>query len=307
MTTEEYYSNGKFLITGEYLVLKGARSLAFPLKLGQRMKIDYPETPPENLFWETYVKDQLWFQGVYNLQNLDILYTSDAGTALFIQKILLKAARLNKEILKKMSNASITNYLDFSPMYGLGSSSSLISNIAYWTKVDPFDLLWQTSGGSGYDIACARATGPICYTLSNDIPVYSPVNFDPSFSRNIYFVYLGHKVKSQSSIEEYKIKIELNSKRATEISAITENILRANSIQEFEELIVQHEKIISQILDRPTIKSQFFSDFQGCIKSMGSWGGDFIMATSSEERSKVESYFQEKGLPVVFGYKEIVL
>jgi mevalonate kinase len=36
----KFYSNGKFLITGEYLILDGAKSLAVPTKFGQELKID---------------------------------------------------------------------------------------------------------------------------------------------------------------------------------------------------------------------------------------------------------------------------
>lgn len=304
---DEYYSNGKLLITGEYLVLKGATSLALPLKLGQRMMINSSTHPSGKIYWNTYVKDQLWFQSVYSLQNFDILYSSDVHTAMFVRKILLQALKLNADFSDNMKSVNITNYLDFSPMFGLGSSSSLISNIAYWMKVDPFDLLRQTCDGSGYDVACARAPGPISYKLNHDIPFYWPVDFIPSYSEYIYFVYLGKKVLSQSSIKEFRVNLELNSNRVTEISAITQSIINANSIREFEELIVQHENILSKVLNMPTIKSQLFSDYWGCIKSMGAWGGDFILVTSQEDRSEVEAYFRKKGLPIVYGYQEIVL
>lgn len=307
MTSEEYYSHGKLLITAEYLVLKGATALALPLKLGQRMKIKYHTDNSNHLFWKSYVNDQPWFHCIYNSQNLDILDTNDKGTAHLIQNILQQAFALNKEITDKIRSASISNYLDFSPAYGLGSSSSLISNIAYWTKVDPFDLLWNTANGSGYDIACARATGPICYTLAEKIPVYSPAGFFPSFAENLYFVYLGRKVQSQLSIDEFRTKVETNSQRTAEASSITRGLINVKSLQEFERLIFQHEKIISGILNRPTIKSQLFSDYWGCVKSLGAWGGDFILATSHEEKPKVEAYFQRKGLSIVFGYNEIVL
>ena len=35
-----YYSNGKLLITGEYLVLDGAEALALPTKFGQNLIIE---------------------------------------------------------------------------------------------------------------------------------------------------------------------------------------------------------------------------------------------------------------------------
>ena len=35
METQTFYSNGKLLITGEYVVLDGAKALALPTKFGQ--------------------------------------------------------------------------------------------------------------------------------------------------------------------------------------------------------------------------------------------------------------------------------
>ena len=40
-----YYSNGKLLITGEYSVLEGAKSLAIPTNFGQDLVIDTIKEP----------------------------------------------------------------------------------------------------------------------------------------------------------------------------------------------------------------------------------------------------------------------
>ena len=37
---KKYYSNGKLLITGEYVVLDGAKALALPTKFGQYLIIE---------------------------------------------------------------------------------------------------------------------------------------------------------------------------------------------------------------------------------------------------------------------------
>ena len=36
-----FYSNGKLLITGEYLVLDGAKALALPTKYGQYLTVEF--------------------------------------------------------------------------------------------------------------------------------------------------------------------------------------------------------------------------------------------------------------------------
>jgi len=48
---ETYYMHGKFLITGEYLVLKGALALAQPLRFGQHM--DVKKTTEPILHWKS--------------------------------------------------------------------------------------------------------------------------------------------------------------------------------------------------------------------------------------------------------------
>ena len=50
----EFRSNGKFMLTGEYLVLKGATALALPLKLGQSLDVDTLGSDDNRIYWEAY-------------------------------------------------------------------------------------------------------------------------------------------------------------------------------------------------------------------------------------------------------------
>ena len=54
----------------------------------------------------------------------------------------------------------VETQLEFPREWGLGSSSTLISNLGLWAETDPYDLLSATLGGSGYDIAAARSESP---------------------------------------------------------------------------------------------------------------------------------------------------
>jgi hypothetical protein len=65
-----------------------------------------------------------------------------------------------------------------------------------------------------------------------------------------------------------------------------------------------HEILMSEVLETTTIKEQLFPDFKGVIKSLGAWGGDFIMVLSKDDPKQ---YFTEKGYAVVLKYDEIVL
>ena len=51
-----FKSNGKFLLTGEYLVLKGAVALALPLKLGQSMNVETLDSDEGLIYWNAYLK-----------------------------------------------------------------------------------------------------------------------------------------------------------------------------------------------------------------------------------------------------------
>ena len=82
---------------------------------------------------------------------------------------------------------------------------------------------------------------------------------------------------------------------------------KATSLSAFEKLMEQHEQIVSKCLDRPKIKDEKFADYWGSIKSLGAWGGDFILATSNESPEKTKGYFNQKGLEVCFTFDELIL
>ena len=84
---KKFHSNGKLLITGEYLVLDGALSLAVPCVYGQSLNFSNHNNPTLN--WRSYDSiGSLWFESVFKYDSLDILKTSDSNTVKWIQKIL---------------------------------------------------------------------------------------------------------------------------------------------------------------------------------------------------------------------------
>ena len=91
-----------------------------------------------------------------------------------------------------------------------------------------------------------------------------------------------------------------------EISSITNQLLNSNDGKDFCSLIREHENILAKLLDRPKVKDQSFSDFDGEIKSLGAWGGDFILAYSENGKKNVQEYFKNKGLDYCFSYEEII-
>ena len=186
----------------------------------------------------------------------------------------------------------------------MGSSSTLINNIAYWSKVDAFQLQFNTFGGSAYDIACAQNKSPIIYQLIDKNPIVESVNFDPSFKDQLYFVYLNKKQNSREGIAQYK-KFDGNVKELAEkISKLTNEAVNCSSISNFEKVMMEHEQIISSIIKQKPVQQELFSDYFGQTKSLGAWGGDFILATGNADTPK---YFNDKGYTTIISYQDMIL
>tara|TARA_R110002167_G_scaffold64213_3_gene181315 strand:- start:559 stop:1482 length:924 start_codon:yes stop_codon:yes gene_type:complete len=305
--TKQYYSNGKLLITGEYLVLDGAQSLAVPTLYGQSLSVK--ETQDKLLTWKSLDdKGKPWFESDYELENFDPITkntVSEEALAISVtlKKILLEARKLNPSFLSTSQGYEITTALNFPREWGLGSSSTLINNIAQWAQIDAYVLLWNAFSGSGYDIACAQNNSPIIYQLKNSRPIVHSASFNPTFKSDLYFVYLNQKQNSRDGIAQYRNK-EFNAFSAiSQINSITQRILTCTRLSQFDKLIKKHESILSEILGTPTVKERLFPDFKGAIKSLGAWGGDFILATGNKT---TPDYFKEKGYATVIPYSKMV-
>ena len=154
----------------------------------------------------------------------------------------------------KNRGSNISNYLTFDKNWGLGSSSTLISNLASLSGVDPYLLNNKIFKGSGYDIACANSISPIVYRLNKGQNIINEVSFKPPFYEKIYFIYLNKKQSSISEVENYKNN-KVSESVINEISNITSMILQCKSIEAYDKLIESHELIISNLISKPTIKA----------------------------------------------------
>ena len=301
---QTFYSNGKLLITGEYLVLDGAKAFALPTKFGQNLIVKSGKN--KEILWKGFDSDgTIWFEDTIlfsDILNKNQFENQTVKNTLI--EILHQAYKLNRDYIDESEGFKITTELTFPKNWGLGTSSTLINNIATWLKIDPFELLQKSFGGSGYDIACAQNNSPIIYQIINKKPIIEKVFFDNNFKKNIYFVYLNKKQNSKSAIENYRNKqnnLEINISKINDISEI---VSKTNSLEIFQTQLENHEKVLSSILKTATIKDILFPDFKGTIKSLGAWGGDFIMAVATE---KPHQYFKSKGYEVVLSYHELIL
>ena len=299
-----FYSNGKLLITGEYLVLDGAKSLALPTKFGQYLKISSGVLGQIN--WSSFDYDNsVWFEEtIYFNEIVNFQQAGNLSERETLIKILHEAHLLNSDFINSSIGYSISTVLTFPKFWGLGTSSTLINNIAQWLQIDAFVLLNNSFGGSGYDIACAQNNAPILYQLENGLPIVEKVNFNPDFTDNVYFVYLNKKQSSKTAIENYYKNQKNLAFDFSVINELTAAICKSNSIEDFSKLIHKHEEVMSKILELPIVKDNLFSDFEGSIKSLGAWGGDFIMAVS---KNNPIAYFENKGFKTIIPYKDMIL
>ncbi len=303
---KEFYSNGKLLITGEYLVLDGANAFALPTQFGQKLIVEKGSN--QEIKWRSYDSDgSLWIDiqlSFENIINKKIEPESESVKNTLIE-ILYQAHLLQPDFFKTSEGFQITTSLTFPRNWGLGTSSTLINNLAQWMGIDAYVLLNNSFGGSGYDIACAQNNNPILYHLENGKPVIKELIFEPSFSEKLFFVYLEKKQSSKDSILAYfKNKNNNLIEDIARNNRITSAVLNANTLECFADALEEHEAEMSRILEMLTIKEALFSDFNGVIKSLGAWGGDFVMAISEEHPV---AYFEERGFPTVISYKEMIM
>lgn len=301
---KRFYSNGKLLLTGEYVVLDGATALALPTKKGQSLEVKAREEP--GISWTSYdEKAQKWFEEEFRIEGAKVTGETPDEVSQQLASILTEAHKMNPELLSAAGGYEVSTRLDFALNWGLGSSSTLINNIAQWFDVDPYWLLKQTFGGSGYDIAAAQHDQPILYALEEGKPTALTSSFDPPFKEHLFFVHLNRKQNSRQAIKHYRNQPQEQIEAAVaKISGLTHQLLSCQSLKEFELLLEIHETLISQLINTPKIKSRLFPDYPKSIKSLGGWGGDFILATGGEAEKE---YFRGKGFGTIVEYSKMVI
>ena len=303
---DEFYSNGKLLLTSEYVVLDGIECLALPTKFGQSLSVKKNQSDEFN--WLSYDNENhIWFKEKYTINNRNSL--SYHGKKNEISDTLLKIfnsiIKLNKLIFNDNIGYDFISKLSFSKNWGLGSSSTLVNNLANWAKVDPYELLKLTFGGSGYDIACANYNKPIQFSnLNNKISV-NEINFNPVFKENIFFIYLGEKQNTRDGIEKYRSKKnDLSDEIKKEFININQSLVKTNDIKEFEKYLTRHEFLISTLIGLMPVKEKLFKDYKkGIVKSLGAWGGDFVLVTGTKTDMQ---YFTKKGYKIIFKYSQLI-
>ncbi|WP_185853424.1 GYDIA family GHMP kinase [Blattabacterium cuenoti] len=298
-----FYSHGKLLLTGEYFILCGACGLALPTIKGQSLTI--LRNISSVLHWKSYDEiNRPWFEVIFKLPSLEICYETEKKIAKNLRDLLLRSKKIQKNFLHNSLGIHVETKLEFPRNWGLGSSSTLIHNIAKWAKIDPYMLLGNNFPGSGYDIACVSNSKPIIYKLHNKKPHIIPINFNPPFKDQLFFLHLNKKQNTCDGIQFFRSKKNISSQSIESISSITQKITFCKTLEEFEELLLKHEMIISKILNIPTIKETYFPDYLGLVKSLGAWGGDFVLISF---RKGMKNYFSKKGFHTLISFDEMII
>ncbi len=300
---QTFYSHGKLLLSAEYAVLDGALALALPTKFGQSLTVE--STPKNTILWKSIsCEGSIWFEAEFILDTaLKISSENTSAIAVRLVQILNALQQLNPSLFEAQKGYELTSTLEFPENWGLGSSSTLINNLAQWAQVDAFELLELTFGGSGFDIACAQHDSGILYQLKSGKPTLKPVVFSPPFLDALFFVHRNQKQNSRDGIAAYKTRTAHKTLDFTALNTLTLELLNCSDLKTFEALLEQHEGFISKLIQQPPLKD-VFPDYEGAIKSLGAWGGDFFLATGN---TKTMAYFKSKGYSTIVPFSEMIL
>lgn len=287
--------------------MDGALALALPTHKGQSMEIE-KLTGSGNIHWTAKNNEgAIWLNTSFILQDSHLIPVS-MGTDLSIPEVsrlgalIENALHLNPKFINNQTDYEISTQLQFPNDWGLGSSSTLIANVAKWAEIDALALFGMSWPGSGYDIAVAMVGEAILYQLKEGKPKWELSPFHPPFHEDLFFVHLGKKQNSEKEVGAYRSIAKPSPKQLELVSSLTKKITTCSALIEFEALIAEHEALISEILKKETVKSLYFSDYPGGIKSLGAWGGDFILATGKG----AEHYFKRKGYSHIFTWNEMI-
>jgi mevalonate kinase len=300
MGFRQYYTRGKLLISGAYGVLDGAIGFALPTKLGQRFCFETEKS--ENIECKAVDnKGNTWFKAEFDIKSLAPLKTSSEEVAYTFSKLLIAAVIFNQNFDFRFT---LETTLEFDREWGLGSSSTLIAALAQFASVNAYELLDSGFKGSGYDIACATAEGPIRFQRIGKEVSVTQVHWRPEFADELHLVYLNQKMNSREAIAHYR-KAQSSDHFLNELSrlstAISEEI---SDINRFEKLLQEQESLLAARLEITAIGDQLFEDRpEGIFVSLGAWGGDFALFT----RKKNIPYLKDKGYSTILKLDELCI
>lgn len=297
MDFQTIYAHGKLLLTAEYAVLDGALALAIPTKFGQKFLVKKKPSNSNFVKWKSFDSlGNIWLDTTYPKQN-------PQGEEVLLHTILDFIKENNADFSK--NEYEIEAHLEFPRNWGLGSSATLIYFLGKYFSLNPFKLNEQFFKGSGYDIACAGEDTPIKFMKKNGEFYLNETEIDWDFKKHLYFVFLGNKKNSREAITHYK-KEQSSNDFIQKMNELTNNFLSASCLNEFQQLMVEHENLLSERLQTKPVKDILFQDLKGAVKSLGAWGGDFVLVATEWSEKELIDYLNKKAMDVVIPFDEMI-
>ena len=285
-------------------MMHGSKALALPLMKGQTLEKRESENR-QSFAWDAYTWDEPWFSARFDPHSLRILETSNQDMAERLQQMIRACIELMPDFQQDLFRWDALTRLDFSPEYGFGSSSTLTVLLAEWADVNPLELHFMVSEGSGYDVACALAEGPILYRLRDQSPHYQHISFHPPFRDHLYFAWLGKKQPTATHLEWISGTPGPSHETIRQFSQLTMSMVEATTLSEFRLVMEEHEEALSQILGMEMVSARF-DGLPGSVKSLGAWGGDFVMIASETDEESLKGYLGTRDIQVVYKYNDLV-
>lgn len=295
---------GKLFITGEYAVLRGGLSLVVPVHYMQHLVV--AQGDEGKIQWISTWDDTTFLSATFLTSNFSVVSCSDSLRANYLSKLLQAVRRLDAGFLTS-GGYKVRSVMGANPQWGFGSSAQLTVNVARWAGVDALQLHGLVSSGSGADVACSLMAHAIHYSISMKQPKYEPVSFHPPFSDKLLLVYTNRKQDSSTSVKNFLLKRNLIDSVRDLISQITLEATQTTDIQVFAGLMHEHERLLASVLKQPTVQQSQFDGFPGVVKSLGAWGGDFVLAIPSVGVDEAATWFLDRGYHTLLPFHETVL
>jgi hypothetical protein len=280
---KSFFSHGKVLLAGEYAVMCGVEALALPVRAGQWQHVwEMPAKGVSKLVWQSKDADGgVWFECRVDT---DIMHVSETTSETYSDTLLrlLFCIKEQKPELFLHKNIRIETECEFNRSFGLGSSSTLVCNLAKWSGVNAHLLQERAFGGSGYDVAVGNLGRPLVYWLENNEPNWSSWQLPPDFTHDWYLAFPGEKQNSRDSLAGVKAQLDKISSDVAllqQMNACIQAIKSPRSLPMLEAMLEMWQALLSQRLDLPRpYETLGLSPVKGGLcKFLGAWGGDVLL------------------------------
>lgn len=271
------------MLAGEYAVMCGVEALAMPVRAGQWQHVwEMPAKAVSKLVWQSKDADgSVWFECRIDT---DIMHVSETTSESYSDTLLrlLLCIKEQKAELFLHKNIRIETECEFNRSFGLGSSSTLVCNLAKWSGVDAHALQEHVFGGSGYDVAVGNLGRPLVYWLENNNSNWSSWQLPPDFTREWYLAFPGEKQNSRESLSTVKSQLEKISTDVAllqQMNACIQAVKTPRSLPMLEAMLEMWQALLSQRLDlsRPYETLGLSPVKGGLCKYLGAWGGDVLL------------------------------